>query len=358
MKKSDIVFLIMAGGSGTRFWPLSSRTKPKQFLSVFTGKPLIVDTFNRILPLAENEGHIFVSTAKAQARFVKRALPNIDNSRVICDPIQRDTAAAIGFASEIIASFYNNPIIVVLPSDHHVSDETEFRRVISLAVSSVKDKIITIGIKPSRPETDYGYIESDLSCSSPIKKVLHFKEKPDFKTASDYLQSGKYFWNSGIFIFSYPTIMDSFRYLCPAHYEILSSINKYIKTLNQKKSFLEVYRLFKSFSKVSIDYAIMEKASNIYVIPASFGWDDVGSFLALERLLPSDGFGNTCVNCILTADKSNNNVLASEKPTQVILLGINDAIIVRNGNKILVASRSCISDLKQQVILLEKAPKK
>jgi len=356
MGKSNIVFLIMAGGSGTRFWPLSSKAKPKQFLSVFTGNPLIVDTFNRVLPLAEDREHIFISTAKTQVRYVTRALPNIQNSRILCDPIQRDTAAAIGFACEVIASFYDNPIIVVLPSDHHISDEVEFRRVISLAISSAVGKIITIGIKPSRPETDYGYIESDASCPSPVKRVLHFKEKPDQLTALNYFESGKFFWNSGIFVFSYQTIVNAFRNLCPDHYKILSLIKKHIKTMNKKKSQAEIYALFKSFSKVSIDYAIMEKANNIYVIPSSFGWDDVGSFLALERLFPPDEFGNTCVNCKVIASKSNNNVLASEKKTQVILLGIDNAIIVRDGNKILVASRDCISDLKQQVNLLEKRP--
>ncbi len=219
-----LTFLIMAGGSGERFWPLSTKKKPKQLLKIFSDKSLIRLAYERILPLVDKD-KIFIATNEIQVPALKEDLKELDDSRIIIEPAFRDTAAAIAYGSTMISKYYDNPTVVVLASDHLISNGDEFRRVIKIAEEEAnKGSIVTLGIKPTYPETGYGYIEvSDSTLNKPTKS-LGFKEKPQYEIAKAYFESKKYLWNSGMFIFKYETIMDALKKYSLNHYETIGKI--------------------------------------------------------------------------------------------------------------------------------------
>ena len=343
-----LTFLIMAGGSGERFWPLSTKEKPKQLLKIFSNKSLIRLAYERILPLVDKD-QIFIATNEIQLKALKEELPKINDSRIIIEPAFRDTASAIAYGSLMISKYYGNPTICVLASDHLIANEDEFRKVIKIAeIEADKGNIVTLGIKPEYPETGYGYIEVDEAILNKPTKALAFKEKPNLEIAKAYFSSGKYLWNSGMFIFKYNTILEALKKYSPNHYEVSLELRKLIDTNNGVITANNIRDTFIKFEKKSIDYAVMEKTNNIVVIPSSFGWNDVGSYLAFDELFNKDKNNNVIYNVKSIAIDSTNNIIISQDDTHNInLLGINNMIIVITKDNLLIIPKNRCQEIKK-----------
>lgn len=355
--------IIMAGGSGERFWPLSTPEKPKQLLNIFSDKTMIRETVDRILPIIPKE-NIFIATNELQAKGVKDELQDIPEENIIIEPAFKDTAAAIGYSALIIEHRFKNKLkenekieVVVLASDHLIKKEKEFREIVKLGAEEARENrvVITLGIKPNKPETGYGYIEvnedKELTLNKAYK-VRRFREKPNLETAESYVTSGKYLWNSGIFIFTTETIFKNFDVLMEEHSEIFQSIRKKI---NENLFGLELTNLvrddFENFEKISIDFGIMEYSKNIRVIPVDIEWNDIGSFNALEEIFQKNNSGNIIRNCNVNELDSSDNIIIGEDVT-ISLLGVRNLVVIKNGNNILIANKNRTQDIKK--IIVEK----
>lgn len=349
--------LIMAGGSGERFWPLSTPTKPKQLLSLFSDKSMIRETVNRILPIIP-PNRIFIATNVLQAEEIKKELPDIPEENIIIEPAFKDTAAAIGYTSLIIEEKFkelNEKIeVVVLASDHLIKNNENFREIILKGAKEARENstIVTLGIKPDKPETGYGYIEVNNTESlllNEIYKVRRFREKPNKETAEQYLTSGKYLWNSGMFIFTTDIIFKNFEVLMPEHMEVFKKIRAEI---SKNKIGLElsnsVKEYFNEFEKISIDFGIMEYSKNIKVIPVSIGWNDIGSFTALSEVFSADEMGNIIRDTETILYEANDNIVICKDCT-ISLLGVKNLIIVKNGDNILISHKDSAQDIKKIV---------
>lgn len=349
--------LIMAGGSGERFWPLSTPTKPKQLLSLFSDKSMIRETVNRILPIIEAE-KIFIATNILQAEEIKKELPDIPKENIIIEPMFKDTAAAIGYSSLIIEERFKNLNkkieVVVLASDHLIKNDSIFREIILKAAQEAKENstIVTLGIKPDKPETGYGYIEiidNEPLFLNKIYKVKRFREKPNKELAEQYIASGKYLWNSGMFIFTIETIFKNFEVLMPEHTNIFNKIRKEIsKDKNGVELSNLVKKYFNEFEKISIDFGIMEYSKNIKVIPVSIGWNDIGSFTALSEVFNCDELENIIRNTEAIIHEASNNIVVCDDCT-VALLGVKNLIVVKNENNILICHKDNAQDIKKIV---------
>lgn len=347
--------LIMAGGSGERFWPLSTPTKPKQLLSLFSDKSMIRETVDRILPIISSD-KIFIATNILQVDEIIKELPDIPEENIIIEPAFKDTAAAIGYTSLIIEKKFkslNEKIeVVVLASDHLIKNDENFRSVILTGAEEASENstIVTLGIKPDKPETGYGYIEVNNNESlllDKIYKVRRFREKPNKETAEQYLNSGKYLWNSGMFIFTIDTIFKNFEVLMPEHMEIF---NKIKIEISKNKIGLElsnsVKKHFDEFEKISIDFGIMEYSKNIKVIPVSIGWNDIGSFTALSEVFSADKSGNIIRGTETIIQDAYNNIIIC-RDCVVSLLGVKNLIVVKNGSNILISHKDSAQDIKK-----------
>ena len=343
-----LTFLIMAGGSGERFWPLSTKQKPKQLLKIFDEKSLIRLAYERVLPLVD-KNQIFIATNAIQVPALKEDLCELEDSRIIIEPAFRDTASAIAYGSMMISKYYDNPTICVLASDHLISNPEEFRNVIKLAEAEAnKNNIVTLGIKPTYPEIGYGYIQVENGQLNLPEKSLGFKEKPKYDVALEYYNSGKYLWNSGMFIFKYDVIMDALKTHSSNHYDTINKISPLFDKNEGVKTAELVKQTFELFEKKSIDFAVMENASNIIVIPSSFGWNDVGSYKAFEELFDADENGNITNNTVLISVDSNNNIIVSnDKCQRVSLLGVSNTIIAITKDEILVLSKDKCQEIKK-----------
>lgn len=349
--------LIMAGGSGERFWPLSTPTKPKQLLSLFSDKSMIRETVDRILPIIE-PNKIFIATNILQAEEIKKELFDIPEENIIIEPLFKDTAAAIGYTSLIIEQRFKHLEekieVIVLASDHLIKNDKNFRDVILKGSKEVHENatIVTLGIKPDKPETGYGYIEigaNEELVLDDIYKVRRFREKPNKETAEQYVASGKYLWNSGMFIFTTETIFKNFEVLMPEHTDIFNEIRKdIVKGFTGKKLSDSVKTHFEKFEKISIDFGIMEYSKNIKVIPVSIGWNDIGSFTALSEIFESDELGNIVRDSEVIIHDSNNNIVIGKDCT-ISLLGVKNLIVVKNGDNILISHRDSAQDIKKIV---------
>ncbi|MGL5049826.1 MAG: mannose-1-phosphate guanylyltransferase [Fusobacteriaceae bacterium] len=349
--------LIMAGGSGERFWPLSTPAKPKQLLSLFSDKSMIRETVDRILPIISAH-KIFVATNILQAEEIKKELPDIPEENIIIEPAFKDTAAAIGYTSIIIEERFqslNEKIeVVVLASDHLIQNEANFREVLLKGTKEAHENssIVTLGIKPDKPETGYGYIE--VNNSEPLKldsiyKVKRFREKPNKETAEQYLLSGKYLWNSGMFIFTTETIFKNFEVLMPEHAEIFNKIRKAVLKNSNASALSEAVKdLFNEFEKISIDFGIMEFSKNIRVIPVDIGWNDIGSFTALSEIFEGDNVGNIIRDTRTILHDAKDNIIICDNCT-VSLLGVKNLIVVKNGDNILISHKDSAQDIKKIV---------
>jgi mannose-1-phosphate guanylyltransferase len=339
--------VIMAGGSGTRFWPLSRKQRPKQFLPLTGDKPLIVHAVENVAPLASPE-QTFVVCGKVHAPVVRELLPQLPGSNVLVEPIARNTAPCIGLAAAAIAARDPEGILLVLPSDHHIGAPERFRAALARAAEAAKDgMLVTIGIKPSRPETGYGYVhrgevlrEGEL----PIHAVRRFVEKPDLTTAQSYLASGDYLWNAGIFVFRADRILEELRRHLPETQEPLAQISD---AFGRGEPDAVLAEQFPRMPAISIDYGVMEKASNIAVVPADFGWSDVGSFTALPEVRAVDDGGNVAGGQTLLIDVKDSVVLADGRPIAVV--GVEGLVIVDAGDAVLVCPKDRAQDVRKIV---------
>lgn len=343
-----LTFLIMAGGSGERFWPLSTKEKPKQLLKIFSNKSLIRLAYERILPLVDKD-NIFIATNEIQLKDLKEELPELNDSRIIIEPAFRDTASAIAYGSLMINKYYNNPTICVLASDHLIANEEEFRKVLLLANQEANNNnIVTLGIKPEYPETGYGYIEVKDNTLNKVTKAISFREKPNLELAKEYFNSGNYLWNSGMFIFNYNTILEAFKKYSLNHYEIMMELNKLFNKNEGITTANLVKDVFMNFEKKSIDYAVMEHAENIVVIPSSFGWNDVGSFLAFDELFNKDTNNNVIYNVkSITIDSTNNIIISQNDNHRISTLGINNMLIVITNKELLIMPKDRCQEIKK-----------
>lgn len=347
----ELTVLIMAGGSGERFWPLSTKERPKQLLRLIDSeRSLIRMTVERVLPMVEAE-RIFIATNEVQAAAVKEELGMIPQRNIILEPAFRDTAAAIGYGCLYTEALFPGSTMVVLASDHLIKDEEAFRSALKTAVEVAEESeaIVTLGIKPDKPETGYGYLETEESRTGIPAKVMRFCEKPALEKAQEYLASGRFLWNSGMFIFKVETMFRAFERLMPDHWSVLKEIQE-LKSNSEYSTKLK--ELFGKFVKISIDFGIMEKFANTYVIPVDFGWNDIGSYPALAEVFPSDENNNIVRNVSIKEFNSFGNiVIGSAKdgtPKKTIaLLGVHDMVIVETPDTILVCSKEEAQNIKK-----------
>ena len=342
--------LIMAGGRGERFWPKSRKNLPKQFLSLTSdGKTMIQLTVERISPVVSLE-NIYISTNTSYKKLVMEQLPGIPEENILCEPVGRNTAPCIGLAAVHIRKKLGDAIMMVLPSDHLIKNNVMFLDVLRDAATAAEENtnLVTIGITPSYPETGYGYIQFDSQnlkeCTSRAYKVVNFKEKPDLSTAKEYVASGDYLWNSGMFIWKVSSILSNMENLMPAMYDGLKKIESSIGTQEQEQVLESEFINFKS---ESIDYGIMEHAKDIYIIPGAFGWDDVGSWLALERINSTNEFGNVVNGNVISIDTKNSIIHGNEKLIATVWL--NDIIIIDTEDALLICDKDSTQDIKKVI---------
>ena len=340
----------MAGGVGSRFWPMSTTEKPKQFIDVLgVGRSLLQLTFDRFKGICSPE-NVWVVTNRSYKDLVLEQLPEIPVTNILCEPCRRNTAPCIAYVSWRIKSKDRNANIVVTPSDHIVTNCEEFKRVISqcLKFTSETDAIITLGMKPTRPETGYGYIQADLSSCSPrnkeIFRVDSFREKPDLETAKKYIQNKSYFWNAGIFIWSVNTIVNAFRIYQPAISKIFESLQPVYGTPKEQE---EIDLRFPECENISVDYAIMEKAEEIFVCPADFGWSDLGTWGSLLVQTKKDLYGNGVIGENVSLFDTHNCIVHTLDKKKVVIQGLDGYIVADDGNKLLICRLSEEQRIKQ-----------
>ncbi|MDO4219076.1 MAG: mannose-1-phosphate guanylyltransferase [Synergistaceae bacterium] len=338
--------LIIAGGRGTRFWPASTEEKPKQFLSLTTENTMLQETVRRLLPLIPIE-RIFVCTGAKYKSLCMEQLPELSEKNIIVEPLGRNTAPCILLSTLYINQIYPNSNIIVLPSDAMVTNESEQLMVFSDAEKFIdgKDGIVTIGITPDRPETGYGYIhftnELFNSGSHEIKVVKSFKEKPDEKTAKEYLEDGHYLWNAGMFMFGADFMIRQYKKYAANIYHILTSL----PAIGSPSYITELEEKYATCESISVDFAIMEKTNKLYVIPADFGWDDVGSWIALGRYLSRDENGNITKGKSRIFNSSNNVIFSSTK--EIILLDAKDLFVLETDERVIVGRRDSLSKVHE-----------
>ncbi len=345
-----ITAVIMAGGRGERFWPKSRNDRPKQFLSLTSdGETMIQKTVKRLSPLVETED-IFIVTNAAYTELVKEQLPDVPAENILAEPCARNTAPCIAFAAAVIGKKYDDAIMLVLPSDHLIGYENIYIKTLKKAVSVAENgkNLVTIGITPTYPETGYGYINFGKECGDAYE-VEKFVEKPDLPTAKKYLSSGKYLWNSGMFVWKISSIMADLKEFMPGIYEGALRIGESFGS----DDFEEILvKEFAAFTSESIDFGIMEKASDIYTIPGSFGWDDVGSWLAVERINETDDNKNFTDGDVITIDAERTTICGGKR--LIAAIGTSDIIIVDTDDVLLVCSKNNTQDVKKVISQLKE----
>lgn len=339
MNKANNNLVIMAGGVGSRFWPMSTPERPKQFIDVFgTGRTFIQMTVDRFKGVVDME-NVWVVTSAAYADIVKEQLPDIPVGNILLEPCRRNTAPCIAYVSWRIKAKNPKANIVVAPSDHLVTDVVEFQRVINSALqfASETDSIVTLGMHPTRPETGYGYIQADLLEPSlrnkEIYRVASFKEKPNLETAKEYVKKDEYYWNSGIFIWSVNTIVNALRVYQPDVNEIFENLLPIYGTEKEQEIINEE---FPKCANISIDYAVMEKADEIFVFPADFGWSDVGTWGSLHTIAQADANGNNTIGQNIKLYETTNCVVHTTQERKVVVQGLDGYIVAEKDNTLLI----------------------
>jgi mannose-1-phosphate guanylyltransferase len=341
--------VVMAGGSGTRFWPLSRARRPKQFLPLASDAPLLVDTVARVKGLA-TPAQTYVVCGPTHAPLVRRMLKGLPARNVIVEPVARNTAPAIALATWVIGKRDPDGVIAILPSDHHVADAGGFRTVLRRAAKVARTgDLVTVGIKPTRAETGYGYIRTGAPLPHGAFRVQAFVEKPDPVTAAEYLASGEYLWNGGIFVFTVRAMREAMARFVPEVAEAMDQLEPRIGTRGFGPG---LARAFPRLASISIDYAVMEKARNIAVLPGDFGWSDVGSFAAIPEVRPTDPDGNVVVGAATLVLDSAGCVVLGEGRTLVVL-GMHDTVVVDAGDAVLVIPRERSQDVRRVVEALK-----
>ena len=360
----ELYALIMAGGEGKRFWPLSTSDKPKQFLSLLGEKSLIRQTVDRILPVIPIE-RVFVITVGAYAQQTLKHIPELPQENLIIEPEGKNTAPCIAYGSLKINTIDPDSVTAVLPADHAIGDEDEYRRVLEFAYEAAESEIkggvsplITLGVKPNAPETGYGYIkagEEGIISSSRYRalKAVKFTEKPDAETALSFLKEGGYFWNSGMFIWKTSSIISEFSSVLPEWYGRFDEISKNLGKSGETQSVADFYAHIESGS---IDKLILERSENTLVIPIDFPWSDIGSWKALDRYLRDDSKENLIRGRALTIDSSSCLVFGEDRT--VALVGVVDLVVVDTKDAVLVLNKESSQDVKKVLEELDRLGKR
>ncbi len=345
MENKNYYAILMAGGVGSRFWPVSTQDFPKQFHDMLgTGDTLIQKTFNRLATLIPKE-NIFILTNERYNNLVLEQLPEVTKRQVVLEPAMRNTAPCILYASLKIQKENPDAVMIVAPSDHWIEDEKTFSTNVQQAFDycSKNDALMTLGIQPTFPNTGYGYIEFDKSNSSSIKSVNQFREKPDYETAKKFISQGNFLWNAGIFMWSAKSVVEAFQKNQPNLYSLFESgINIYNTDL-EDDFILENYP---KADNISVDYAIMEKSTNVNVIAAEFDWNDLGTWGSLYDKLDKDEAGNAVVNSKTLTEDASGNMIRSKKDKVVVVDGLQDYIIVDKDEVLLIYPKSKEQDIK------------
>ena len=329
----------MAGGIGSRFWPMSTPERPKQFVDVIgCGRTLLQLTMDRFEGIVPPE-NVWIVTSSAYAEIVHEQLPEVPEGNILKEPCRRNTAPCIAYVSWRIKAQDPRANIVVTPSDHIVMDKAEFQRVVqsSLQFASESDAIVTLGMKPTRPETGYGYIQVDLSTHSVRNKEIYrvdaFREKPDVEKAKEYIAQNNFFWNAGIFIWNVNTIVNAFRIYAPAISEIFENLLPAYGTPDEQA---HIDHQFPKCDDISVDYAIMENAEEIFCFPASFGWSDLGTWGSLLENTPRDRYGNSLIGNDIKAFDTKNTIVHATEEKRVIVQGLDGYIVAEQDDVLLI----------------------
>lgn len=346
------IVIIMAGGLGERFWPVSRADSPKQFLKLYGDKTLLDYSFERAKKIVSEE-RIFIVTTSNYTNKVKEILPGIKEENIISEPVGRNTAPCLGYSVGLLLEKNGDDIIAVLPADHIILDENGFIRAMFNAFEflSKKDCILTFGIKPKRPETGYGYIlkgeESLPEFPYDIYPAVKFVEKPNLIKAQEYVRSGKYLWNSGMFVFKASFFMDKFKTCLPQIYEGISTV--LLKTNN----YSEFKKTYEAFPKISIDYGVMENIKEIYTLEVDIGWDDLGNWLSFENVCDKDEYGNIKINGDFIHIDTENSTIYSDD-SLIASIGVKDLIIAKSRDAVLVCHKDRVQDIRTLIAKLDK----
>ena len=344
---------IMAGGVGSRFWPGSREARPKQFLDMLgVGKSLLRLTFERFLPLCP-ASNIFVVTNAAYKNLILEQIPELTDNQILCEPSRNNTGPCVAYTAFKLAALDPNANFIIAPSDHIVLKEQAFLDKIRLALefASEKEALVTLGIHPSRPDTGYGYIQMENEAGAGIFKVKRFTEKPNHETARQFLATGEYLWNAGIFIWNVRSILSAFENLSPDIFQILEKGNGIWNTPGEQDF---INNFYPTTPNISVDFAIMEKATNVYTVPAEFGWSDLGTWASLYSECPKDDHGNVLQgDHIITLDVSD-CLVRTPKGKLVVLKDLHNYIIVDEGDALLVYPKSKEQEIKQVTALVRE----
>ena len=341
--------IIMAGGVGSRFWPISRTSHPKQFLDILgTGKSLLRQTFERFLPVCQIDNFYVVTSLEYIDRVLEQ-IPELPSSNILAEPYRRNTAPCIAFANAYIRNRNSDAKIIVTPADHLITNENEFINTIkkSLRFVNENDALLTLGIIPTKPETGYGYIQvgKDVENTDGIfKKVKTFTEKPTLEIAKVFLESGEFFWNSGIFIWSIQSIENAFKTFLPDIHELFQTIDNSINTPNEEVTVLNAYN---DCDSISIDYGIMEHANNVYMQTGNFGWSDLGTWSSLHEILPKDSNQNTVITGKTLLYDTSENIISICAEKIAIIQGLKDFIIVDSSDALLICPKQNEQLIKQ-----------
>ncbi len=342
-----ITALIMAGGKGTRFWPLSTEDKPKQFLNLVGDSTMIQMTVNRIIPIIPIE-RIFICTCEKYIDLVKEQLPELPERNIIIEPEGMNTAPCITLSALVIKRYYKDATMVVLPADHLIANENEFREIVKDSNEFLelnKQAIVTLGMSPSRPETGYGYIKFGNDINSingrDFVKVEAFVEKPNREKAEEYLKEKTYLWNGGMFMWKISTILEQLKEYASSTYEVLHNI-EHVSEENLQDLINEQYMKTEA---ISIDYAVLEKSEDIYVVPSNIKWDDIGSWNAIERYREKDSSSNISMGDSISFDSKNNIIISAEK--KIIINEVSDIFVIETEDNIIVGRKDNIDKLKE-----------
>lgn len=348
--------VIMAGGSGTRFWPLSTKTKPKQFLRLFGDRSMIQSTVDRLEGVVQPENCMVVTNSR-YTEMVKTQLPDIPDRYIIGEPVARNTAPCIAAAAQILYNRNPNAVMLVLPADHHITNVNVFESLLKEAVkiASAGESLVTIGIRPNRPETGYGYIHFNAKSRQSINthdffEVQNFTEKPDLETARDFLESGEFLWNSGMFIWKAETILKAFKKYQGEIYENL----KYLRKDELTQDDIDLF--YHACPSISVDYGIMEKAEKVLVLPGDFGWNDVGSWAAVHELADRDSSENSLQAIATSVYNASGNLVESESGKMIALVGVHNLAVVETEEAILVCNLKNSQEVRNIVEQVKENP--
>ena len=347
----DIVIVIMAGGLGTRFWPLSTDETPKQFLRLFGDRSMLQECYERIRGVVKPE-RVLVLTNCDYVAMVREQLPAVPADNIIGEPMRRDTAAAIALSALICRKRFGNPVIVTLTADHFIEPVELFLKTLQSAVHAASDNdvLYTFGIRPAFPATGYGYLErgSHIMTDNGIEHygLLSFKEKPDIETARMYVESGRYYWNSGMFVWRTDAIIKRLEQFLPGH---ITSIDPAVGRDGASVDSPALAEAFKRLPSTSIDFGVMERATNVCCVESTFSWNDRGGWLSLREFLPADGSCNFHRGDIIASDSQNNLVFCENPGETVMMIGVHDLVIVRAGSNTLIVHKDRAEEVKELV---------